>query len=154
MRWRRRQQITRISCCCCTHYLSLSLETQHSTPKWAMKVNDSGVLDISMLSSIVKDRKRSNCCDATQYTAGPKVHLIDSSRLTVNNDNWLDTGVLRSIVDSCEGMHEHAMAASKHTEIMLLYALLKLVVGSTALNAKMSERGKWMITESLDILML
>jgi len=30
---------------------------------------------------------------ATQYTAGPKVHLIDLSRLTVNNDNWPDAGV-------------------------------------------------------------
>ena len=103
-------------------------------------------LDISMLSSIVKDRKRSNCCDATQYTAGPKVHLIDSSRLTVNNDNWLDTGVLRSIVDSCEGMHEHAMAAAStnYTEIVLLYALLKRAVGSTTvLNAEMSDESEW-----------
>ena len=45
---------------------------------------------------------------ATQYTAGPKVHLIGSSQLTVKKDNGPDTGVSRSI-DSCE-LREHARA--------------------------------------------
>ena len=36
---------------------------------------------------------------ATQYTAGPKVHLHDSSRLTVKRP---DTGDSKLIEDSCE----------------------------------------------------
>jgi hypothetical protein len=80
---------------------------------------------------------------ATQYTAGPKVHLIGSSQLTVKKDNGPDTGVSRSI-DSCESMHEHAMAAAStnYTEIVLLSPLLKRGVGNTALNAEMNEESE------------
>jgi len=82
---------------------------------------------------------------ATQYTAGPKVHLIGSSQLTVKK---ITDQILafrdRLTVARCESMHEHAMAAAStnYTEIVLLSPLLKRGVGNTALNAEMNEESE------------
>jgi len=76
-------------------------------PKWTMIVND---IETARHFNAYKHKEsrvwatmtENGIIVATQYTAGPKVHLHDSSRLTVKNDNWPDTGVSKLIEDSCE----------------------------------------------------
>ena len=101
--------------CCCTHYCSVPPVAWHTTPNRTMKVNDSGIDRYFNPYKHYKSLSRATMTKnglivATQCThGGPEVHLDDSSRRTVKNNNWPDKGASKSIENSCE-LRKHARA--------------------------------------------